>query len=156
MAIKYFNGSIKNLVNRLKKFDAIVEQELKDEILRNEDIIVKMITESQLYNLGIEGRGIEIASYAPYKQSTIKRKQKKGQPYNRVTLKDKGEFYKSLKVVFDDNGFFVTSTDEIAGILLKKYGNTILRLSNDNLNILLREHIRPSLEQKLKNYILNG
>lgn len=153
---KYYNGSIRNLVYRLRKFKDILDQELKDEIMRNEEAIVKMVAEEQLYEHGIEGRGIGIASYKPYAPRTIKKKQRKGQPYDRVTLRDTGEFHKSLKVVFDDNGFYVTSTDDKAQYLLKRYGKTIFRLTDENLKILLNEYIRPSLKAKLKNFIQNG
>ena len=153
---KYYNGSIRNLVYRLRKFKDILDQELKDEIMRNEEVIVKMVAEEQLYEHGIEGRGIEIASYKPYAPRTIKKKQRKGQPYDRVTLRDTGEFHASLKVVFDDDGFYVTSTDDKAQYLLKRYGKTIFRLTNENLKILLNEYIRPSLKAKLKNFIQNG
>ena len=153
---KYYNGSIRNLVYRLRKFKDILDQELKDEIMRNEEAIVKMVAEEQLYERGIEGRGIEIASYKPYAPRTIKKKQRKGQPYDRVTLRDTGEFHKSLKVVFDDNGFYVTSTDDKAQYLLKRYGKPIFRLTDENLKILLNEYIRPSLKAKLKNFIQNG
>jgi hypothetical protein len=151
-----FNLSVRNLVNKLRKFKSILGQELKDEILRHEDVIVKMITQDQLYELGIEGRGIEIMSYRPYKPRTIKKKIKKGQPTNRVTLKDTGSFYASLHVEFDDDGFYVTSTQDKAEFLLKRYGKTIFRLTDDNLKILLYDYIRPSLTEKMKEYIKNG
>lgn len=153
---KYYNASLRNLVYRLRKYKDILEQELKEEIMRNEEVITRMIAEEQLYDLGIEGRGIEIKSYAPYAPRTIKNKKRKGQPYDRVTLRDTGEFHRSLKVVFDDSGFYVTSTDDKAKYLLEKYGKTIFRLTNENLTILLNDYIRPSLKEKFKNYILNG
>lgn len=151
----YFNASIRNLMYRLRKFKSILTDELKNEILRNEDVIIEMIIQDQLYDHGIEGRGIEIASYLPYAASTVKRKIRKGQPTNRVTLKDSGDFYKSLHVEFDEDGFYVTSSDDKSKYLLDRYGKTIFRLSNENFNRLLREYIRPSLSQKLKNYIAN-
>lgn len=151
-----FNLTIRNLVYRLRKFKSILDQELKDEILRHEDVIVEMITQDQLYELGIEGRGIEIMSYMPYRPRTIKKKLKKGQPTNRVTLKDTGSFYASLHVEFDDTGFYVTSTQDKAKYLLKKYGKTIFRLTDNNLKVLLNEYIKPSLKEKMKEYIKNG
>ena len=69
----YFNTSLKNLVYRLRKFKSVLDLELKNEILRHEDVIIKMITQEQLYEKGIEGRGIEISSYNPYKTRTIKK-----------------------------------------------------------------------------------
>lgn len=151
-----FNLTIRNLVYRLRKFKSILDQELKDEILRHEDVIVEMITQDQLYELGIEGRGIEIMSYMPYRPRTIKKKLKKGQPTNRVTLKDTGSFYASLHVEFDDTGFYVTSTQDKVKYLLKKYGKTIFRLTDNNLKVLLNEYIKPSLKEKMKEYIKNG
>lgn len=151
-----FNLTVRNLVYRLRKFKSILDQELKDEILRHEDIIVEMITQDQLYELGIEGRGTEIISYMPYRPRTIKKKIKKGQPTNRVTLKDTGSFYASLHVEFDDEGFYVTSTQDKAKFLIKKYGKTIFRLTDNNLKILLDKYIRPSLREKMKEYIKNG
>lgn len=152
---QYFNASIRNLVYRLRRFKDILDEELRDEIMKHEDIIVQMVAQEQLYEEGIEGRGIEIMSYQPYTARTIQIKQKKGQPYDRVTLKDTGEFYSSLHVEFDDEGFYVTSTDDKAKYLLARYGKTIFRLTNENFSELLRNYIRPSLKEKLKERLLN-
>lgn len=152
----YFNLSLRNLIYRLRKYKDILDDELRDEIIRNKEVILKMITEEQLYNLGIEGRGVEIWSYQPYTASTIRHKHKKGQPYDRVTLKDTGKFYSSLDIQFDDSGFYITSSDEKANALLEKYGKTIFRLTNENLKTLLNDYIRPSLKEKFKAYIKHG
>lgn len=152
----YFNTSLRNLIYRLRKYREILDEELKTEIMRNKDVILKMITEEQLYDLGIEGRGIKIWSYQPYTARTIRKKHKKGQPYDRVTLKDTGKFYLSLDIKFDEHGFYVTSSDGKAEVLLEKYGKTIFRLTNANLKILLNDYIRPSLKEKFKAYIQYG
>lgn len=153
---QYFNTSLKNLNNRLRKFKSILSQELENIILDNESVIVEMITQQQLYEQGIEGRGIEISSYAPYAESTIRKKIKKGQPTNRVTLKDTGDFYKSLKIEFDDKGFYITSNDFKSPYLLKKYGLTIFKLTDENLKTLINRYVRPALTVKLKEYLQNG
>ena len=153
---KYYNASIRNLVYRLRRFKPILDEELRNEILRHEDIIIDMVANEQMYEYGIEGRGIEMMSYMPYSRRTIQKKIRKGQPYNRVTLRDTGEFHKSLFVEFDEGGFYVTSTDDKAQYLLSRYGKTIFRLTNENLNILLREYIKPSLIEKMKEYIKHG
>lgn len=153
---QYYNASIRNLVYRLRKFKDILSEELKNEIMKHEDVIVQMVARDQLYEQGVEGRGISIMSYQPYTARTIKIKQKKGQPYDRVTLRDTGEFHDSLHVEFDDEGFYVTSTDDKAKYLLARYGKTIFRLTNKNFTELLRNYIRPELKEKLKEKILNG
>lgn len=151
---QYFNASIRNLVYRLRKFKDILSDELKNEIMKHEDIIIQMVVRDQLYDQGIEGRGISIMSYQPYTARTIQIKQRKGQPYDRVTLRDTGEFYSSLHVEFDDDGFYVTSTDDKAKYLLARYGKTIFRLTNQNFTELLRNYIIPELQQKLKEKML--
>lgn len=154
-AQKYFNTSIRNLTYRLRRFREILNDELKDEILNNADAIIEMVAQNQLYEQGIEGRGVSIMSYRPYAPRTIKKKQKKGQPYDRVTLRDTGEFHASLRVESDENGFYIVSSDEKAEYLLERYGTTIFRLTNENLKELLNNYIRPSLAKKLKAKILN-
>lgn len=151
---QYFNTSIRNLVYRLRKFKDILNDELKNEIMKHEDVIIQMVVRDQLYDQGIEGRGISIMSYQPYTARTMQIKQRKGQPYDRVTLRDTGEFYSSLHVEFDDDGFYVTSTDDKAKYLLARYGKTIFRLTNQNFTELLRNYIKPELQQKLKEKIL--
>lgn len=153
---KSFNLTIRNLTYRLRKFKDILDEELIKEIYENEDVIVKMISEDQLYYSGINGKGIEIASYAPYAQTTIKKKRRKGQPTTRVTLKDTGRLYESLHVEHNNTGFFVKADDDKAKYLLDKYGKTIFRLTDENLKALLDDYIRPSLVKKMKNYIQNG
>lgn len=153
---KSFNLSVRNLVYRLRRFKSILDAELKNEIMSHEKEIIEMIAFGQLYERGIDGRGIEIMSYKPYKPSTIRKKLRKHQPTNRVTLKDTGSFYASLHLECDDEGFYVVSSQEKAKILKKVYGKTILKLSNANLKILLNNYIRPSLKEKMKNYIKNG
>lgn len=152
----YYNGSLKNLIFRLRKFKEILPQELREEIMENKSVIIKMITEKQLYERGVNGRNEFIASYAPYAPRTIQVKLKKGQPTDRVTLKDTGEFYDSFDVVFDENGFYVTSDDEKAKYLVEKYGREIFKLTDENLTTLLQEYIRPILTIKLRMFLQNG
>lgn len=156
MAIRYFNTSIRNLAWRLRKFDEILGKELVNEIMSHEKEIIEVVVQNQLYECGINGKGVEIMSYEPYRPRTIKNKQRKGQPYNRVTLKDTGEWYNSLRLVYDVDGFFITSTDEKNTYLKKKYGPTILRLTNENLSMILDKYIRPNLKVKLEKYLKNG
>lgn len=149
---RYYNASIRNLVYRLRKFKPILEESLKEEIERNQDVITDIIR-TQLY-AGIDGYKNDIKP--PYTARTVKNKIRKGQPTDRVTLKDTGKFYKSLYVEFDSNGFRILSDDKKAEDLLEKYGEQVLRMTNSELTDFLRTHIRPVLTEKMKNYIKNG
>lgn len=147
MPQQYFNASFKNLAYRLRKFKDILKEELQQIILNHEHEILSMIAEDQMYNRGITGKNTEITP--GYKISTIKRKKKKRQRTDHVTLKDTGLFYNKMYVEYDENGFFITSDTQYTQYLIKKYGSAIFRLTNENLNIIIKEYIRPDLQQKL-------
>lgn len=154
--LKPFNLSLRNLNYRLRKFKDIINEELKYIILENEDVIVSMIADSQLYEFGETGRGVRIMDYRPYAPKTIKKKIRKGQPYDRVTLRDKGKFHKSFYVTAGDKGFSVLARDIKARYLIPRYGEAILRLSDANLKIFLNEVVRPELAERLKERLTNG
>lgn len=149
--MRYYNTSLKNLVYRLRKFDEILAESLEEVIVSLENVIVQLVADEQLYERGINGKGVKIMDYAPYAQSTIRRKARKGQPTNRVTLRDTGAFHKSFFVVFDESGFYIATEDKKLKYLEPKYGEAILRLTDENLTYLIRTYIRPMLAERLKN-----
>lgn len=154
MAQKYYNGSIRNLSYRLRKFKDVLDENLKSLIEEHWWYIVSAVTQDQLYEQGVDGNNNPILPR--YALRTIKNKLKKGQPTDRVTLRDTGEFYQAFRVVADENGFYVTSTDEKTVYLTKKYGKTIFKLSNEHLKELLTRYIRPKLQERMKEYLQNG
>lgn len=148
--ISRFNTTLQNLEYRLRAFKDNLPQLLEEVVRDKEDVIIAAIANDQLYRRGVNGRDVKIMDYEPYAISTIRRKQKKGQPTTRVTLKDTGEFYESMFVVFDDEGFYITSNDDKAKYLVKKYGKAIFRLTDKNLTRILRSHIRKELVKRIK------
>lgn len=153
MAVKRYNATIRNLEYRLRKFKDNLPIYLQEIIQDKESIIVSAIADDQLYRRGINGRGEKIMSYAPYKPSTIAIKRKKGQPTTRVTLRDTGDFHKSMYVVADSEGFYITADDEKTPELIAKYGEEIFRLTDKNFTRILRSHIRKELVKRIKKAI---
>lgn len=153
MRAQKFNLSLLNLIYRLRKFRDILREELDDIMLSDKvaSALIECIHE-QLYQQGINGKGEFIMDYQPYRPKTIKKKRRKGQPYDRVTLHDKGDFYRSMKLQRIAGGFGVVASDDSVKVdkLLKRYKPTILRLTNENLNWLLQELVRPELVRRLK------
>ena len=92
-------------------------------------------------------------SYAPYKDSTIRYKIKKGQPTNRVTLFDTGSFYGNMYVIADAEGFYIISKDPKTEKIIAKYGNDIFRLTDSNFTNIVRNYIRPEIIRRLKEVI---
>lgn len=153
MAIKRYNATLRNLEYRLRIFKDSLPTLLEDIVRSKEDVIVSAIADDQLYRRGINGRGEKIMDYAPYAARTIENKKRKGQPTTRVTLRDTGDFHKSMHVIFDSEGFYVTSDDEKAKYLVKKYGGEIYRLTDKNFTRIIRSHIRKELVKRLKQAI---
>ena len=150
MSQKYYNTSIRNLAYRLRRFKDSLEEQLAEIIREKEDVIISAVVDDQLFRRGVNGKDIKIWSYAPYTERTIQIKQKKGQPTTRVTLRDTGDFHKSVYLVQDAGGFYLTSEDKKVEHLREKYGNEIFRLTNKNLSRILDIHIRRELIKRLK------
>lgn len=83
----------------------------------------------QLY-MGITSEGKEITP--AYAASTIVRKKSKGQPYDRVTLRDTGQFYQKLDAYADNNKIYIDSDVDYSKYLAEKYTDKIFGLSKDN------------------------
>lgn len=154
--IPLYNGTLKNLENRLRAFQGHTPEMLKEIILKHKDTIVELVTQRQLYEQGIEGFGKKIMDYKPYALSTIKAKRRKNQPYSRVTLKNKGNFYRQTYIVFNSDGFYITSRSKVTPILVKKYGRSIFRLTDQNLTYVIKEIVRKELVTRLKATLHEG
>lgn len=153
MAVKRYNATLRNLEYRLRAFKDNLPMYLEDIIRDKEDVIVSAIADDQLYRRGINGRGEKIMDYMPYTAKTVQNKKKKGQPTTRVTLRDTGAFHKSMFVVFDSEGFYVTASDKKTEELVKKYGEEVFRLTDKNFTRIVRSHIRKELVKRLKRAI---
>lgn len=149
---KYYNTSMRNLVYRLRKFKPVLESALREEIENYSYDLIWAIRDQ--LDMGLDGYYNKIQP--PYAPRTIYNKTRKGQPTDRVTLKDTGEFYNSLHIEFDENGFRIVSDDDKSKYLIAKYGGPILRLPNEDLTRFLRFYIRPALAERMKEYIKNG
>lgn len=122
-------------------------------ILDNEAYIIYMNAQEQLYERGINRLGVKISDYAPYAPLTIEIKKAKGQPTNRVTLRDEGDFESSFYLKVGDTQFEIRASDPKTEELIKKYGRQILGLTDENLEELIWNYIYPELLDKAKSII---
>lgn len=90
----------------------------------NEAYIVDLNAEEQLFEQGINRLGLEISDYAPYSPVTIAIKEAKGQPTNRVTLRDEGDFESSFYLEVGDKQFEIKASDFKTEDLIK---NTVVK-----------------------------
>lgn len=119
-------------------------------IQEHEAEIIDMNAQEQLFESGENSLGISISTYAPYSPITVEIKQMKGQPTNRVTLRDEGDFESSFYLVISDNQFEIKASDWKTEELVKKYGSSILGLTRENISSLRWDYIYPELMDTLK------
>lgn len=122
-------ASILSLRDKVARTANLVEsgEPQSDAITEHEKEILDL-NKKQLYEFGHNPLGISIGSYTP---KTIAIKKEKGQPYDRVTLRDTGDFYAAFHLSVDKAGFTISSTDWKTEELLEKYGN-VFGLTEEN------------------------
>lgn len=122
---------------------------VKKAVEENTEKIVEMNVE-QLYDFGINALGISIDTYAPYSPYTVRVKTEKGQPTDRVTLRDTGDFHKSFEVVVGPTDFYITATDYKTADLVEKYGERIFGLIPQNKTELARKYLYPIVIKEIR------
>ena len=148
-------GKIDDLLKRVVKFnDELTSGRLVQKIIwDNEAYIIDMNAEEQLFEQGVNRLGVSIMDYAPYSPVTIAIKEAKGQPTNRVTLRDEGDFESSFYLEVSDKQFEIKASDFKTEDLIKKYGRQILGLTDENISILIWKYIFPDLMAETKKQI---
>ncbi len=89
----------------------------------------------------------------PYAELTIAIKRIKGQPFNKVTLEDEGDFHHSTVIEYRSTDMFFTSTDWKTEDLTGKYGWQIFGLNDANLRDVRLECL-PFLLKYARNQIM--
>lgn len=115
--------------------------------------IIDANAEEQLFEQGVNRLGVDIMDYAPYSPLTIAIKEEKGQPTNRVTLRDEGDFESSFFLEVGDKQFEIKASDFKTEDLIKKYGRQILGLTDENIAKLIWQYVFPDLINKTKNVL---
>lgn len=133
----FFQG----LINYLEQFAKLNIDKLALDIARmseHDRLVIKLNTQNQLFDKGINSEGQTLASVGgSYSPLTVSIKQSKGQPTNRVTLKDTGEFYLSFRTTPFRGGFRIEA-DPIKDDtnLFDEWGANIVGLTKESLDIL--------------------
>lgn len=148
-------NSIIRCTNRIKTAQNLLESGviLYRVITENEAYIIDMNAEDQLYEQGINRLGVDIMDYRPYSPLTIQIKEEKGQPTNRVTLRDEGDFESSFYLEINRTQFEIKAADFKTEDLVKKYGRQILGLTDENISSLIWQYIYPDVLERLNRLI---
>lgn len=143
--------AIEEKLKGLKEFQKNAAKLAIDALMSVDYVVVDMNFSEQLATEGVNRNNVPIMDYKPYSPATVWYKQSKGQPYDRVTLKDGGDFHSDGQLErVDDLTAEIISTDSKSEMLQDKYGKEILGLKPDNM-VELREHyIKPYLKEQLQ------
>jgi len=137
----------------LKKLRAIdVNAELNVILKSLEKQILAMNTEDQLFKKGVTITGVKIVP--PYASSTVRIKKRKGQPTNRVTTRDTGEYHSHFTIQFGTDEFTIEvdhTNADLNYVLKNRYGE-LEGLTDVNVEKLSRK-ILPLLINAIKRKI---
>jgi len=114
--------------------------------------IVRMITEDQLCQQGVDGNDRIIGYYSPTTEQLSRGRKKAGKPY---TLFDTGEFYRSIFVVtlYDS---LVIKGDSTRFENQRWFRDEIVKLSDENLTIFVDELLRDKYIKYVKRILFTG
>lgn len=148
-------NAIQSMIDALRDFRRREGEYILGSVRENEAVVIDMNAEEQLFERGENRLGVSISDYRPYSPVTIEEKRMRGQPYNRVTLRDTGDFESSFYIRYSGDSFEITASDWKTDDLVRKYGKEIFGLNRDNLDELIRSYILPFLREKLIETINN-
>ena len=115
-----------SVVNRFKKklieLEKAINPTIEKTVNSKKPLIIDQQTNEQLY----EGKDANDKNLQPsYALSTKIVKRKKGQPTDRVTLKDTGDLYRSVSVDAKTNEFIISANTEYYKFLVNHYSSNI-------------------------------
>lgn len=144
------------LFNNTDSMSTILAMKRRFEDLNTDDIITEVMVAStdtiadqqaeQMFS-GQKSDGSDITPQ--YHPLTIQEKQRKGQPTDRVTLRDTGAFYRGIQIRISGDTVHHDSTDVKTTGLEKKYGEKIFGLNDQRKREVRDLKIKPLLKQKM-------
>lgn len=134
-------------LQKLKKVDIPLAAQMAIEDTSRE---LASVQQDQLFQ-GVNNKGKLIEP--KYSKRTIAIKKKKGQPTDRVTLKDTGDFYKGTVVDVRQDIFVIDSADIKSASLQKKYGADIFGLNKSSKSKYI-ETLKPALNKVIHDQLI--
>lgn len=147
--------------NKLKAIAEIDYHEILQQIFRStelQELIIELNTQDQLFERGEDKLGRRLDSlgggYAPY---TIEIKTSKGQPTDRVTLKDTGAFYDSFRIVVPNGANYIVIVANVikdGDDINEEWGGYVIGLQPENIQKVI-DYVKPKFVQILKERVKN-
>jgi len=124
-----FEDSINDAINFFKDIDSIILEITQEP--ETQKFLIEVL-QDQLFTTGEDGNGLSLGDYSPV---TVQIKRAKGQPVDRITLKDTGEFYDSYNIDPFNGGFIIDANGQKSPSdnLFVTYGDDILKPNDETL-----------------------
>ena len=136
---------LEDLLNKILSLEG-KEDEIIEEITNYDEtqlFLIKVLQE-QLFSSGEDGLGNSLGSYTPF---TVSEKIKKGQPYDRITLKDTGDFYESYFINAFKGGFVIdANAQKTSGNLFVRFGDDVLLPNPETLELIKDYYVQQLIE----------
>ena len=126
-----FIMTISELTRLINAEVANIEQIQADILNELEDDIIEMQKERLEQGLFVSGYPI----YPFYSDWTVMEKEYKGQPSDRVTLKDTGDFYSGIYAAQFGDEILISSHDDKTPELEEKYSENLFGITNSDFGI---------------------
>ena len=141
MALDFLN-------RKLLELKASINKGIQTSIQKNEQVLVEQQTEGQ-FDKGQDSNGMQfVPSYA---LSTKQIKRSKGQPTDRVTLKDSGDLYDNITIQANTTNAIIETNTEYFKYLVTNYSNnSILGIQDEAMEQFLIDFTLPEIENNFK------
>lgn len=130
----------------LNEVESVLMSQIRQSIDAFDFVLKDYIVNKQLFREGIDGKGEKLAGY---KRSTIRLKIRKGDPVDRTTLRDEGDFYASIFIDAFEDRFEISSDVDYDKYIIKRYGSDVLRVSNENFREFLFKYFMPNFKKTI-------
>lgn len=138
------SGILDHTFSSLKEISKELSTVAELTVEENEHVIIDMNTENLFEGRNAKNRTLESIG-GPYAPKTIEFKKLKGQPYDRVTLKDTGDFYEGFFVKPLKRGWQLGSKDAKTNKLKEDWGEDIFGNTDADEQEINKEYILPEL-----------
>lgn len=138
---------LKEMSRRLHEHSPEFMEEKILSIMKEEEHTIADMNIEQMMS-GENADGSEI--FPEYTERTKQIKEAKGQPSDRVTLRDEGDFHQQMFIETSHFPVVFSSRDYKADMLKEKYGEGIFGLNKQNFQEMARENVLPRLQEYLK------
>ena len=142
--VSRFNAKLLELKNSINK-------SIQISINTNKAVLIEQQTDGQ-FDKGQDSQGIQFVP--KYAFSTKVAKRRKGQPTDRVTLRDTGKLYGNIDIQAQTTQAIITANVEYFKYLITRYDkNTILGIQTEAMKDFLNEFTLPEIEKNFKTII---